>query len=260
MTARAVLFLALLFALASPAIAQRAPSVVLRDDGNVGITGAQFVIAAGLDRQTPEQSGIAALVAECVLRTPVSGVPLRAAIAQAGGSIDYVVEAHDVRFYLEGLASGYGRLLPLFRAALERPDFRSTTVDAARETLIAQSAQAQRIALTVGIEMLDRDFYTSSNAGLPQFGISPTLIAVAPTNARVFFEKTYRRNGSFASAAGNLRFVNEAQIAAVLDALPAGGSLPVPVARPSLKGDTKQLIAHRDIPVPWLIARDANNP
>lgn len=238
------------------ASAQQPAVIVVQNDPAIALTGAQFTIAAGLDRQKTAQSGIAALVAECILRTPVGGTPLQAAIAENGGSIDYVVEGRDVRFYLEGLASSYGTaLLPLLRAAFASPDFSRATVESARAAVLEKSARDQRLALTVGEEMLDRDFYWNSNAGLPQYGTSPTLIAIAPDDARAFFEATYRRAGAAVSAAGNTGTVARADFLRVLEALPAGRSFPVAISARPPGGDSRQLIAHRDIPVPWLVAR-----
>jgi hypothetical protein len=74
---------------------------VQADPGSV-LAGVALFVQAGLDRQAAGQSGVAALVAETVLHTPVDGVPLTDAVDARGASIEYAVTAQRVRFYLEG--------------------------------------------------------------------------------------------------------------------------------------------------------------
>ena len=63
--------------------------LIAESDADAEISGVQIFIAAGLDREPANANGVAALVAECITRTAVDGVPLRDAIAAQGGALTY---------------------------------------------------------------------------------------------------------------------------------------------------------------------------
>ncbi len=73
---------------AAPVI-QRAGGVTIieQQDPSAPLVHIEFVVRAGLDRQTLQQNGLAALTAQTILRSPVDGTPLEDAIAAHGGSI-----------------------------------------------------------------------------------------------------------------------------------------------------------------------------
>ena len=104
MKVRSVLTAALIVALTAPLAARAAdppaPTVeratgggiiVRQPDPSSTLVGVAIVVSAGLDRQTMKQNGLAALVAETILRTPVTlpsksssvQMPLEQAIADA---------------------------------------------------------------------------------------------------------------------------------------------------------------------------------
>lgn len=229
--------------------------VVQQADSSADLTGTEVVLQAGLDRENVKQNGLAALVAESILLTPVQGGELlETAIAANGGSITYSVDPRNVRFYIQGLNRSYGMLLGLFRAALSKPDFSAKTLDAARAVLNAKIAQAQRAPLTVGIDMLNRAFYTDS-AGMPPYGLPATLAGFGPADAQAFYEQHYRRDDAVVSAAGNVASVSSSSFAALVDGLPPGASTSVTVKMGKLPSTTRELLARRDIAVPWLIAQ-----
>lgn len=238
-----------------------AVTILEQNDPTSALVGTTFFLQAGRDRQTPSQNGLAALVAEAILSTPVSvgsspALALRDAVNGAGGSIVYTVDGRDVRFYLEGLAGSYAdMLLPLFAQALAKPDFSAAVLERARANLVRKIDENQRIALTVGIEMLDGAFYQGSDAGLPEFGNPATLENQDSAAARAFFAANYRRTGAVVSAAGDLAAVSTAQLERALDILPSGGSSAVVLHSANLKGSTHELVTHRAIPVPWLVAQ-----
>ena len=234
-----------------------AVSLVQQPDPSADLIGTEVLLPAGLDRQTSTQNGLAALVAECILHTPVgaSSQPLEDAVDASGGSITYTMEARDVRFYLEGLTGSYGALLDLFRSALTKPDFSDKTLQAARASLQAKIAQNQRLALNVGIEMLDRQFYRSSSAGMPPDGLPETLASFASSDAQSFYAAHYRSGDAILSVVGNVRAVPDAQYASLVSGLPPSASRPVAGVNPQLPSSSHQLIAHRDVPVPWLVAQ-----
>ncbi|HET9393155.1 MAG TPA: hypothetical protein VFO29_06535 [Candidatus Rubrimentiphilum sp.] len=231
-------------------------TLVRQDDPAADLIGTQVRVLAGLDRQTPSQNGLAALVAEAILQTRVAGnESLQDAIADNGGSIGYDIGPHDVRFYLEGTPGTYETGLGLFRSALARPDFSAAALSQARQSLNARSAQTQQFALAVGLQMLNRTFYKNSDAGMPPLGLPQTLAGFRPSDARSFFAAHYLRGGAVISTVGKIQNVPSAAFDDVLNVLPAGSSVAAKVTTADLSSNSRQLIARRDIPVPWLVAQ-----
>lgn len=244
------------FAANAPA---RAVTVVQAPDTTVQLIGTEVLLQAGLDRQTPQQSGLAALVAECILQTPVtsngSTMPFVQAVRGGGGDVSYAVEPRDVRFYLEGMTRTYPALLSLFRTTLAKPDFSAATLRAARSALNAKIAENGRLPLNVGINMLNRSFYQDSDAGMPPFGMPATVAGFTTQDVRSFFTAHYRQGDAVISVAGDVAMLPGNSFAQLLDELPQGTSRPVALHQPPLPSTSHELIARRDVPVPWLVAQ-----
>lgn len=250
-----VYLLAALFACSASGVHAAGVSVVQQADPSADLIGTQVVLQAGLDRQTSQQNGLAALVAQSILQTPVEGgKPLETAIAANGGSISYVVDPRNVRFYLEGLNGTYGTLLGMFHAALTKPDFSAKTIGAARAVLQTKISDSQRMPLDVGIDMLNRAFYSDS-AGMPPYGLPATLAGFSPQDAQTFFQQHYRRGDAIVSAVGNVGALTGNPFARVVDGLPQGASPQAGTTMAQLPSSTRQLLARRDVPVPWLVAQ-----
>jgi predicted Zn-dependent peptidase len=234
-------------------------TIVKQSDAAASLVGVAVVVRAGLDRQTMKQNGLAALVAQTILQTPVQqaqqSVALEDAVAARGGSIRFTVDPSDVRFYIEALAGDAPAVLDLFKTALGAPDFSPATVRAARTELVRQIAQTQQVALQVGLDMLNAASSGQANAGLPELGTSASLAQLFSGDARSFYRAYYRRGGALVSAAGRLDVLPPNALASLADALPTGTTMPVPVHVPSLNGATHEIVAHRDIASPWLIAQ-----
>jgi predicted Zn-dependent peptidase len=273
-----VLCAALALSLAAPAGAAAAvplPSVqsagdatiVSQPDPSASLVGIAFVVRAGLDRQTMKENGLAALVAETIVRTPVrlSGatagsaqtlaLPLEEAIAARGGSIRFTVDPGDVRFYIESLAADAPAVLDLFRTALAAPDFSPATVRDARSALMREIAQTQQEALQVGLDMLSAASSAQANTGLPELGTPASLAQIFSSDARTFYRAYYRQGGAVVSAVGQLDALAPGALATLATALPEGTTAPVAVRLPPLTGATHEIVAHRDIASPWLIAQ-----
>jgi len=237
-------------------------TIVRQADNNATLVGVALVVRAGLDRQTMRQNGLAALVAETIVRTPVTqaqnGVPpaaLEDAIAAHGGSIRFTVDPSDVRFYVEVLAEDAPAVLDLLRTAIASPDFSPATVRDARAALVREIAQTQQVALQVGLDMLNAASSGQANAGLPELGTPASLAQIFAPDAKAFYHAYYRRTGMLISAAGRLDAVPNGALEALASALPTGATSPVTVHVASLHGTTREIIAHRDISSPWLIAQ-----
>lgn len=229
--------------------------IVQQTDSAASLVGVTLIVRAGLDRQTMKQNGLAALVAESIVQTPIDGVALEDAIAARGGSIHFTVDPGDVRFYVEALAQDAPSVVDLFRTAIAAPDFSPATIRDARGAVVRQIAQGQQIALQVGIDMLNAASSGQANAGLPELGTPASLAQLFSEDARAFYRAYYRRGGAVVSAAGRLDTLAPQSLAALAAALPVGTTSPVPVRMPKLNGATHEIVAHRDIASPWLIAQ-----
>lgn len=256
MNARLIaLLLAALFTVAWLPARAAAPIIVEQPDATAELAGAEVLLQAGLDRQNAKQNGLAALVAESVLRTPVEGeISLKDAVAANGGSITYAVDPRGLRFYLEGLSATFPALLGFFESALSKPDFAPAALNAARSALDEKIVQTQRAPLTVGIDMLNRAFYQDS-AGMPPYGLPATLAGFSPSDARAFYQEHYRKGDAVVSAVGNLSNVPASALAGLVNGLPSGTSTPVNVTMAKLSSTSRELLARRDVTVPWLVAQ-----
>ncbi|HLI97658.1 MAG TPA: insulinase family protein [Candidatus Baltobacteraceae bacterium] len=230
-------------------------NIVEQPDSSADLTGTEVVLQAGRDRQNAKQDGLAALVAQSILETPVQGqTSLEEAVNANGGSITYTVDPRNVRFYLEGLNRTYPALLDLLRTALSKPDFSDATLAAARKELDQKIADGERVPLTVGINMLNRAFYSDS-AGMGPYGLPATLAGFTPNDAQTFYAQHYRRGDAIVSTVGNLSNVPNSSLAALVAGLPAGTSTQANVTMGQLPSTTRELLARRDVSVPWLVAQ-----
>lgn len=227
---------------------------ITEPDAAATLAHATFVVRAGLNRQTLAQNGLAALTAQTILRTPVDGAALEDAVSAAGGAIHFYVDPLDVRFSIEATPSHAGAVFDLVRRAFAAPSFTPSVVSSARAALQSQIAMNQRIALQVGLDML-AGISPTPNTGLPALGIPASLAQLGPADVRTFFTKFYRRGGSYVSAVGRLDLLPADALAALAQTLPSGDTSAVATQLPKLEGTTRELIAHRDVAAPWLIAQ-----
>jgi predicted Zn-dependent peptidase len=146
-------------------------------------------------------------------------------------------------------------MLARFRTALAHPDFSAPALARARAALGTRIARTQQSPLTVGLQMLNRTFYTDSNAGMPPLGLPQTLAGFVTSDAQAFYAAHYLRGGAVVSSAGKLSGVAPGSLENVIAALGTGSSSPVKISLKQLPSNTRQLIARRDIPVPWLVAQ-----
>lgn len=263
MRGRAVALAALVAALPIAAGAQPGAAVthvggvtiVSQPDPSAALVGIEFLIPAGLDRQTLAQSGLAALVAQSIVESPnAAGASLESAITARGGSVRFTIEPNDVRFYVEALAQDAPAVLALFTHALAAPDFSRTTVAAARDVLLRRIAGQQQQPLVVGIEMLDFARADGGNSGLPLFGIPASLAQLGPDDASAFYRTYYRRGGSSISAVGRIDALPAEALRGLAAVLPEGRTDAVRTAVTPLNATAQELVARRSIPAPWLVA------
>ena len=208
----------------------------------------------GLDRQTSGKT-VWRRSRPIGLAYAGDGAPLEDAISANGGSITFTVEPRDVRFYLEGLTGSYGNL-DLFRTALNHPDFSAATLGSARGVLNQKIVQDQRLALNVGINMLNRAFYQNSNAGMPPYGIAATLAGFALLMLRRSTMRITCATKRSSASSATCTACPETRMRASFR-----GCIRVRLRRfrsgCQILSTSRQLIARRDVPVPWLVAQYA---
>ena len=241
---------------AAPSV-QRAGAVTLieQQDPSAPLVHIEFLVRAGLDRQTLQQNGLAALTAQTILRTPVNGTPLEDAIAARGGAIRPSVDANGVRFAIESLPSDAPAVIELVQHAFASPAIDASTVSSARTELMKRIALNQQEALQVGLDMLNGMSAPSANVGLPSLGIPASLAQFGPDDVRAFFTKYYHQGGGYVSAVGRTDLLPQGALAGLAQAIPPGDTSAVDIKLPKLEGTSHELIAHRDIEAPWLVAQ-----
>ncbi len=228
-------------------------TVVSQADPSASLVGVEFAIPAGLDRQDLREDGLAALVAESILKTPVNGIPLDKAVAAQGGSVHFTIEPTGVRFYCQALAADAPRVFATFRSALTAPDFSAATLAAARDTLIRHIATQQREPLTVAVEMLDLAQSSGNNTGFPELGTPASLTQLTPADASAFYRSFYRRDGSSISAVGRVDALGSLEQYAAT--LPRGASEVVKTGVKQIDTGNHELLTHRDVSAPWLVVQ-----
>lgn len=223
-------------------------TIVTQPDPSASLVGVSYFVRAGLDRQRVRQDGLAALTAESILRSPVvGGEPLEDAVAQDGGSVSFTIEDGDVEFYLQSLAARSEAQIALLAGALATPVITDAVVNDARARLVRRIARGESSPLQVGIDML----------GTSMYGTSMSLARYDASSVQAYYNGSYKRGGGVVSAIGKLDAVPANAFSQLAAALPAGVSKPAPTGPPAPRSTSHQIIAHRDIDAPWLIAQYA---
>ncbi len=229
---------------------------VAENEADAAVSGVQIFVDAGLDRETSSTSGVAALVAECILRTPARGTvaapALKDVVAAQGGSLTYTVDGRSVHYYLEARSEKLSALVKLFGVALAAPDFSSATIAAGRVSLDNRIADLEQNALSVGIQMFRRSFYVSA-AGGAALGSATTLAALSSRDLSAFHAANYKRGAISASAVGRLAPDLGQALAAVVKALPDGTLVPIAQTAKSIPLVPPRIVAHRDVSAPWIV-------
>ncbi len=257
----------LAFSAEAPLPAPRYPQAVSSEVGNVklfsesdeyaAISGVQIFLSAGLDKESDTTSGVAALVAECITRTPVTlgageSLPLRDAIIAQGGSVQYTVDGSTVHFYVEGRSEKLPALVNLLGRAFAAPDFSPSVASAARRSLGTRIGELQANALSVGIEMFRRSYY-ATNAGLPALGTTTSLAALSSRDLTAFYQQNYKRSGLTFSAVGKTGPALSEALTALAGALPEGSVAAVPPKARPIPPTAPRIVARRDVGAPIVV-------
>jgi zinc protease len=232
----------------------------VRADQGSPLAAVELFVRAGLDRQVSGQSGLAALVAEAILHTPVAGaaggagqtVALADAVDARGASISYVVAAQHVRFYLEGTPDGIAAAAPLVARALAAPAFDPAAFAAARAALVERIGAEDGDPRLVGLQLL-RSSYYRGGAGLPALGDASSLAALGPADAQAFFARWYRRGDAVVATVGRTGDVTDAAGRVLAAALAAGTAPAETLATRPFGAQPRRLVTHRDVASPYVV-------
>ena len=175
----------------------------VQNDTTSALAGVQVLLRAGLDRQSAAQSGLAALAAETIARTPIDGVPLAELVAARGGTFSSSVGPQYVRFYLQAEPATLIALAPLVARAIAQPDTSLAVVNAARAVVAAHSADDESNPVSVGLAMVRQSFY-DNGASLPVYGTTGTLANLTGADVRAYMAAHYVRGNAIVSAAGDV--------------------------------------------------------
>jgi predicted Zn-dependent peptidase len=242
---------ALHFPKASPSFTD-GTSFLTENEEDARLSGVQFFFAAGLDRQTAAQSGIAALTAASLERTPVDGVAVRDAIAARGGALQYTVDARETRFYLEARPDDLPAMIALFSRALAAPPFTPGTLSASRTELDARISDVEGEGISVGLEMFRRSYY-GSGAGLPTLGTQASLAALGSGDVSAFFAANYRKAGFRASGVGRITPAISGAVRALAAGLGSGGSAAISLKVKPIPSNAPRIVARRDVGAPIVV-------
>jgi zinc protease len=228
----------------------------VQSDREEPLAGVQLFVAAGLSRESLADNGLAALAAECILRSPVSTalgtVPLRDAIARAGGSITYEVESRYTRFYIESQPDRLPALLGLAATVFAAPSFGPPTLAAAKAALNAKIDVAEKNPVTVAIGMFKQSYFVGG-AGLPSLGTQANVAGIDAARLRSFYAGGYKRASATITAVGDVTPQVADATKRLVAALPDGSAPPVATEVKPLADGTRRIITHRDIGAPWLV-------
>jgi predicted Zn-dependent peptidase len=229
------------------------------NDPDALLCGVQIFISAGLERQPANANGIAALLAEMIVRTPIpvarGAAPMsaREAAAQAGGSITYTVEGRSVHYYVEARSEKIASLVDLFSKAIGKPDLSPSNLAAARKTLIRRVGESEGNPLAVGIEMFKQSYYLNG-AGMPALGSVASLERIDAADVAKFYADTYKRAGMALSAVGRVEPALTSSLRGLAAALPDGPLSPLPNTVKMLPDENgTRIVAQRDVGAPFLV-------
>ncbi len=261
---RTVFALALIASLAAPAAASidKYPATTMIEnvpaqvDVNATLAGVQIMLPGGLDRQSGQQNGFAALLAEVVAQTPVASGersrPLREAIAAAGANLTVSVEPQYVRYYVEGSPATIRTALALLGGALAAPDFSHATIARARKTLASRIIDANESPFGVLSEMLRRSYYAGSGAGYAPLGSLAVVSNASSPALKKFWSDNYRSGGATIAAAGRVDADIARAALAVVAQLPSGAPAALTQQTLAPTDPPMRIVTHRDVALPWV--------
>jgi zinc protease len=230
----------------------------VRGDPAAPLAGIELFVRAGLDRQAAAQNGLAALVAETILRSPVDApgggapIPLIDAVDARGGSLSYAVSAQTVRFYLEGTPDGVAAAAPLVARALASPSYEAATLTAARAALGERISDDEDDPRLVGRSMLRASYYRGP-AGQAELGNRTTIAGFGAADVKAFHDRWYLRGGAAVAEVGNTGPASDGASRALIAALADGTAPEGKLQTRAFGAQPKRIVTQRDVGAPYVV-------
>jgi predicted Zn-dependent peptidase len=224
----------------------------LQSDDTAMLAGLELYVSAGLDRESPQQNGLAALAAQTILEAPVNGLALNDAVAARGGSLTCAIGPQYARFYLEAPPAAIGGLATLVSKVLAAPSVTPATIVGARAALADRIADDENNPVAVGMAMLRQSYY-DGGAGLPTNGTTATLANFGVSDVKGFITAHYHRGGAIVTAVGHVTAPVVAAGRELASALPDGTDASVVTTSRAFAATPKRIVTQRDIGVPYVM-------
>lgn len=229
-----------------------AAKLYLQSDDTAMLAGLELFVGAGLDRETAQQNGLAALSAQSIMDSPHNGVSLSDAVSARGGSLSYAIGPQYARFYLEAPPAAIGGLAALLGSALAAPIVTPAVVMAARTAVLARIADDENNPVAVGVAMLRQSYYDGS-AGYPINGTTATLANFGASDVQAFIAAHYKRGGAIVTVVGHVTAPVAAAAKTLASALPDGTDAGATTTSHAFAATPKRIVAQRDIGVPYVL-------
>ena len=244
--------LAACFALLGAAPPAAAPAYA-RADAGVPLASIALIVRAGPDRETAGENGLAALVAQTIVRTSENGMPLEDAVWARGGALTYSLGVRYVRFAVEAPPDALVAIVPMLARALSNPTFDATTLASARAALDERIGEDEKNPYLAGLAAVRNAYYRGAGA-LPVLGSAASLAQIGPAQARAFYARTYLRGGAFLTEVGRVDARTSAAAATLVDALPAGTPAAVPaLAAKPFAAEPRRIVLRRDVAQTYVV-------
>jgi zinc protease len=223
--------------------------IVSQPSGENPIVDVQTFYPAGLAQQPSGKSGVAAVAAAVVLRTPVErSIDVADIATSLGASVTYTVDPQDTRFSIECRASDLPRLIGDLASAVADPDPGQIAVT--RKAAMSAASAAVADPVLVAYSMVRQAQYQGTPYADPDEGRAISLSTLAPADVTGFIGRYRTGHGAAVSLAGDVTSDDIAAAQTAVAGFAAGPPVSSSTPAPSKRG--AEVVARRDIPAPWV--------
>jgi zinc protease len=218
--------------------------LLCRSNDAAEIVSVVCLVRAGLPDESAEQSGLAALTAEALIKgtTTHPGTSFNTAVMNAGGNLRSQPGFDLTEIGIVTSREQFEPALKVIADVVAHPRFSKEDVDEARQTLKRRLASVQDDFTGASYQALVGQLYRTSPYGRPMLGFPETLDRLTVEDVRSFWQANYVQNRTVVSIVGDVdsgRALTVAQKAFQdVPFKPAAGSPPPPaqtLERPRLE-------------------------
>ena len=238
-----------------------APPVYEHADAAIPLAEISLWVPAGVDRESSDAGGLAALTAQTILHTMVTvpgGSPqvLGDAVADGGAAVTVTVTTRGARYALTGPPESLPPLAGLLAAAIAADPTAAAVTDA-RTALDAEIAEETQVPILAGLDALRGAYYVDGSAR-PQFGTAASLAQLGVADVRRFRDAWYTSAGAFAATVGPVGPATQNAARQLVTALAAPHAAGAPSAQPEQKtrafgNDPRRIVIRRDVASPYVV-------